>query len=60
MEQILPAYGVSKETVTAIMMLYIGIFNGVLQGGILASYLFRFCRDYVLRTSIVDLISKNK
>ena len=68
MEQILLAYGVPKETVAAITILYRNIkvkvrspdgdtkyFNivaGVLQGDTLAPYLFIICLDYVLRTSI--------
>ena len=68
MEQILLAYGLPKETITAIMMLYrntkvkvcspdgdtdyFNIVAGVLQGDILAPYLFIICLDYVLRTSI--------
>ena len=68
MEQILLAYGLPKETVTAIMMLYrnmkvkvrspdgdtvyFDIVAGVLQGDTLAPYLFIICLDYVLRTSI--------
>ena len=74
MEQILLAYGLPKETVTAIMMLYkntkvkvcspdgdtdsFNIVAGVLQGDTLASYLFIICLDYVLRMSI-DLIKEN-
>ena len=68
MEQILLAYGLSKETVAAIMMLYrntkvkwlsldgdtnyFDIVAGVLQGDTLAPYLFIICLDYVLRTFI--------
>ena len=68
MEQILPAYGLPKETVTAIMILYrntkvkarspdgdtdyFDIVAGVLQGDTLALYFFLICLDYVLRTSI--------
>ena len=74
MEQILIAYGVPKETVNAIMMLYknteamvrspdgdtefFSITAGVLQGDTLAPYLFVICLDYVLRTS-VDLQKEN-
>ena len=74
MEQILFAYGLPKETVTAIMMLYrntkvkvrspdgdtdyFNIVTGVLQGDTLAPYLFIICLDYVLRTSI-DKIKEN-
>ena len=72
MEQILLAYGIPKETVDAIMMLYkntrakvrspdgdtdfFDILAGVLQGDTLAPFLFVVCLDYVLRTS-VDKIS---
>ena len=66
MEQILLAYGIPKETVAAITMLYwntklkvrlldgeyFDIVAGVLQGDTLAPYLFIICLDYVLRTSI--------
>ena len=71
-EQILLAYGLSKETVTAIMILYknmkvkvcsldggkdfFDIVAGVLQGDTLAPYLFMIC--LVLRTSI-DLVKEN-
>ena len=74
MEQILLAYGLPKETVTAIMILYwntkvkvrspdgdteyFDIVAGVLQGDTLAPYLFIICLDYVLRTSI-DKIREN-
>ena len=74
MEQILPAYGLSKETVAAIMNLYrnikvkvrspdgdadyFDIVAGVLQGNTLAPYLFIICLDYVLGTSI-DKIKEN-
>ena len=67
MEQILPAYGLPKETGAAITILYINtkvkvrsldgnteyfdIVVGVLQGDTLAPYLFIICLDYVLRTS---------
>ena len=73
-EQILLAYGLPKETVTAIMKLYrntkvkvcspegdtdyFDIVAGVLQGNTLASYLFIICVDYMLRTSI-DEIKEN-
>ena len=59
MEQILLEYGLSKETITAIMMLYktmkamdcspdedtnfFDIVAGVLQGNTLVLYLFTFC-----------------
>ena len=74
MEQILLAYGIPKETVTAIMILYrntkvkvrfpdgdtdyFNIVAGVLQGNTLAPYLFIICLNYVLRTSI-DKIKEN-
>ena len=68
MEPMLLAYGLPKETVTAIMMLYrntkvkvrssdgdtdyFDIVAGVLQWDTLAPYLFSICQDFVLRTSI--------
>ena len=68
MEQIQLAYGLPKETVVAIMMLYkntkvkvhstdgdtdyFDIVAGVRQGDILAPRLFIICLDYVLRTFI--------
>ena len=74
MEQILLAYAQSKETVTAITILYrttkvkvgspdgvteyFDIVAGVLSGDKLAPYLFIICLDYVLRTSI-DKIKEN-
>ena len=74
MEQILLAYGLRKETVAAIMILYrntkvkvrspdgdteyFDIVARVLQGDTLAPYLFIICLDYVLRTSI-DKIREN-
>ena len=74
MEQILLAYGLPKETVAAITILYrntkvkvrspdgdtvyFDIVAGVLQGYTLASYLFIIYLDYVLRTSI-DKIREN-
>ena len=74
MEQILQAYGLPKETVAAIMILYrnikvkvhspdgdteyFDIVAGVLQGDTPASYLYIICLDYVLRTSI-DKIREN-
>ena len=74
MEYILLAYGLPKETVAAIMILYrntkvkvrspdgdteyFDIVAGVLQGDTLAPYLFIICLDYVLRTSI-DKIREN-
>ena len=73
-EQILLAYGLRKETVAAIMMLYrntkikvcsldgdpeyFDMVAGVLQGDTLAPYLFIICLDYVLRISI-DKIKEN-
>ena len=72
MEQILLAFGLLKETVAAIMMLYrntkvkvrspdgdtdyFDIVVGVLQEDILAPYLFIICLDYMLRTSIDKII----
>ena len=74
MERILLAYGIPKETVAAITILYrntkvkvrlpdrdteyFDIVAGVLQGDTLATYLFIICLDYVLRTSI-DKIKEN-
>ena len=68
MEQILLAYGITKETVAAITILYrntkvkdteyFDFVAGVLQGDTLAPYLFIICLDYVLRTSI-DKIREN-
>ena len=74
MEQILQAYGLPKETVAAITILYrktkvkvrspdgdteyFDIVAGVLQGDTLAPYLFIICLDYMLRTSI-DKIREN-
>ena len=68
MKQILLNCSLPEKTVVAIMMLYrntkvkvcsldgdtdyIDIVAGVLQGDILAPYLFIICLDYVLRTSI--------
>ena len=65
MEQILLAYGLPKETVAAITILYrntkvkvrspdgdteyFDIVAGVLQGDTLAQYLFIICLDYVFR-----------
>ena len=73
-EQILLAYGLPKETVAAIMMLYknakvkvrspngdtdyFNIVADLLQGDTLALYLFIICLDYVLRTSI-DIMKDN-
>ena len=74
MEQILLVYGLPKETVATITILYrntkvkvrspdgdseyFDIVAGVLQGDTLAPYLFIICPDYVLRTSI-DKIKEN-
>ena len=68
MEQILLAYGLPKETVAAITILYrnnkvkvcspdgdteyFDIVAGVLQGDTLAPYLFIICLDYMLWTSV--------
>ena len=68
MEQILLAYGLPKETATAIMMLYKNmeamvhspdgktdfyeIDTGVLQGYTLVPYLFIICQDYIFWTLI--------
>ena len=70
MEQILLAYGLTKESVVAIMILYRNVHSpdgdtdyfdivaGVLQGDTLVPYLFIICLDYLLRTSI-DKIKEN-
>ena len=74
MEKILLAYGIPKETVAAIPILYrntkvkvrspdgdteyFDIVAGVLQGDTLAPYLFIICLDYVLRT-LIDKIREN-
>ena len=74
MEQILLAYGLLKETVAAIMILYrntkvkvrspdgdtdyFDIIAGVLQGDTLFPYLFIICLDYMLRT-LIDKIKEN-
>ena len=74
MEQILLAYGLPKETVAAITILYrntkvkvcspdgdieyFDIVAGVLQEDTLAPYLFIICLDYVLRT-LIDKIKEN-
>ena len=71
MEQTLLAYGLLKEIVAAITILYrntkvkvrspdgdteyFDIVAGVLQGDTLAPYLFIICLDYVLRTSIDEI-----
>ena len=75
MDKILLTYGLPKETVTDIMMLYwnmkvnihspdgdtdfFDIVSGVLQGDTLTPYLFIICVDYILQTS-VDLIKENR
>ena len=75
MEQILLAYGIPKETDTAIMILYrntkvkvrspdgdtdyFNIVAGVLQGDTLVPYFFIICLDYVLRT-LLDKIKENR
>ena len=74
MEQILLAYGLPKETVAAITILYrntkvkvrspdgdteyFDIVAGVLEGDTVAPYLFIICLDYVLRT-LIDKIREN-
>ena len=74
MEQILLAYGLLKETVAGITILYrntkvkvrspdgdteyFDIVAGIPQGDTLALYLFIICLDFVLRTSI-DKIKEN-
>ena len=74
MEQILLAYGLPKETIATMMILYrntkvkvhspdgdtddFDIVAGVLQGDTLAPYLFIICLDYVLRT-LIDKIKEN-
>ena len=74
MEQILLAYGLPKETIAAITILYrntkvkvcspdgdteyFDIVAGVQQGDMLAPYLFIICLVYMLRTSI-DKIREN-
>ena len=74
MEQILLAYGLPKEIIAAIMILYrntkvkvhsldgdtdyFDIVAGVLQGDTLAPYLFIICLYYVLRT-LIDKIKEN-
>ena len=73
-KQILLTYGLPKETVAAIMMLYentkvkvcspngdtdyFDIVADVLQGDILAQYLFIICLNYMLRMSI-DIMKDN-
>ena len=68
MEQIPLAYGIPKETVAAIMILYRNTLDGdtdyfdivarVLQGDTLAPYLFIICLDCLFRTS-TDKIKEN-
>ena len=74
MEKILLAYSLPKETVAAITILYrntkvkvrspdgdteyFDIVAGILQGDMLAPYLFIICLDYVLRTSIDKIREK--
>ena len=74
MKQILLAYGLPKETVAAITILYkntkvkvrspdgdtehFDIVAGIIQGDTLAPYLFIICLEYVLTTSI-DKIREN-
>ena len=74
MEEILLAYGIPKETVATITILYrntkvkvnspdgeteyFDIVTGVLQGDMLSPYPFIICVDYVLKTSI-DKIREN-
>ena len=74
MKQILLAYGIPKETIAAITILYrntkvkvrcpvgdtdyFDIVAGVLQGDTLDPYFFIICLDYVLRASI-DKIKEN-
>ena len=74
MEQILRAYGLPKETVAAIMMLYknmkvkvwsadgdrdyFDMVAGVFKGDALAPYLIIICLVYMLRMSI-DLMKEN-
>ena len=68
MKEILSAYGIPKETVDAIMIMYqdtrsmvrspdgdtdfFDISAGVLQGDTLAPYVFIICLDYVLRKAL--------
>ena len=75
MEQILVAYGLPKETIVVIMMLYkntkvkvrsldgdtdyFDIVAGVMQGDTLAPYLFIICLFYVLRMSIDKMKDNN-
>ena len=75
MEKLLLAYGLPKETVTAIIMLhknmkaivctpdgdsdFCDIVAGFLQGYTLVQYIFTLCLDYVLQTSR-DLMKENR
>ena len=74
MELVLLAYGLSKETVTAIIMLnknmkaivclsdgdtnFFDIVSGVLRGDTLVPYTFIICVDYVIQM-LVNLIKEN-
>ena len=74
MEQIVLRYGLPKEKIAVIMMLYkdtkvkvrspdgdTGFFEidaGVLRGDTLTPYLIIFCQDYVLQT-LIDLLKEN-
>ena len=74
MKQILLAFGLSKETIAAIMMQYkntkvkdcspdgdtdyFDIVVGVLQGDTFVTYQFIICLDYMLQKS-VDLMKEN-
>ena len=75
MEQILLAYGIPKETVAAITILYrntkvkvrspdgdteyFDIVAGVLQGDTLALYLFIICLDYIHRLTKSKRMASN-
>ena len=72
MEQILLAYGLLRETIADIMILYknmkvcsldgdtdfFDIVTGVLQGDTLALYLFIICLGYILWT-LIDIMKEN-
>ena len=74
MEQTLQAYGLPKETIAAITILYrnarvkvhspdgdteyFDVVAGVLKGDTLTPYLFIICLDYMLRT-LIDKIKEN-